>query len=369
MKQLLALVQPGDWFTTIDLKDAYFHVEIAPKHRKYLRFAFQGIAYEYNRLPFGYSLSPRTFSKCVATALQPLRAHGMRVFFYIDDLIVMAGSREQAMFCTAQLITHLTRLSFAINWKKSTPIPHQRALYLGVVLDAGTLRATLSESRRASLLQGVRRLRQGARVTAFTVMQTLGLMAAAHMMVPLGLIHMRRLLRWFQPALGSQEAQATAGDHTPLSEGQPPVLGFPDHLQRGSPLGRVTSYITVFTDASGTGWGGTCQKRAIGGRWALTESRHSNLLELRAVVFVLRHFRPLIQGEHVMVRSDNSTTVAYINKQGGVRSATLLTTAEELWLWASEVVLSLSSLHIPGLENEGADLMPCQASGCFTRRC
>ena len=63
------LVQPGDWFTTIDLKDAYFHVEIAPEHRKYLRFAFQGIAYEYNRLPFGYSLSPRTFSKCVATAL------------------------------------------------------------------------------------------------------------------------------------------------------------------------------------------------------------------------------------------------------------------------------------------------------------
>jgi len=125
IKQLLGLVLPGDWFTTIDLKDAYFHVEIAPKHRKYLRFAFQGVAYEYNRLPFGYSLSPHTFSKCVATALQPLRARGMRVFFYLDELIVMARSREQAMFCTAQLILHLTKLGFAINWKKSTPIPHQ----------------------------------------------------------------------------------------------------------------------------------------------------------------------------------------------------------------------------------------------------
>ena len=92
IKQLMGLVQPGDWFTTIDLKDAYFHVEIVPEHRKYVRFAFQGIAYEYNRLPFGYSLSPHTFSKCVATALQPLHAQGMRVFFYIDDLIVMAGS-------------------------------------------------------------------------------------------------------------------------------------------------------------------------------------------------------------------------------------------------------------------------------------
>jgi len=94
--QLLELVQPRDWFTTIDLKDAYFHVEIArkPKHRKYLRFAFMGIAYEYNRLSFDYSLSPRTFSKCVATALQPLRDHGMRVLYYLNDLIVMARSRE-----------------------------------------------------------------------------------------------------------------------------------------------------------------------------------------------------------------------------------------------------------------------------------
>ena len=65
-------MHPGNWFTTIDLKDVYFHVEIAPEHRKYLRCAFQGIAYEYNRLPFGYSLSPRTFS------VRPHRERGVR---------------------------------------------------------------------------------------------------------------------------------------------------------------------------------------------------------------------------------------------------------------------------------------------------
>jgi len=127
IKQLLGLLQPGDWFTTIDLRDAYFHVEIAPKHRKYLCFALQGVACEYNRLPFSYSLSPRTFSECVATALQPLRGRGMRVFFYLDDLIVMARSRERAMFYTVHLILHLTKLGLVINWKKSTAIPHQQA--------------------------------------------------------------------------------------------------------------------------------------------------------------------------------------------------------------------------------------------------
>ena len=109
----------------------------------------------------------------------------------------MARSREWAMFHTAQLILHLTKLGFAVNWKKSSPIPHQQVQYLGVLLDAGRLRATLSESRQASLFQAVCRLRRGATVTALTIMQTLGIMAAAHLLVPLGLLHMRRLQRWF----------------------------------------------------------------------------------------------------------------------------------------------------------------------------
>ena len=74
-------------------------------------------------------------------------------------------------------------------------------------------------------------------------------------------------------------------------------------------------------------------------------------------MLVLQHFKPLIQGKHVLVRSDNRTTAAYINRQGGVRSIALLTAAENLWLWVSQIVLSLRALHIPGRENRGADLI------------
>lgn len=52
IKWLLELVQLGDWFITIDLKDAYYHVDLALKHRKFLCFVFQAVAYKYNRLPF-----------------------------------------------------------------------------------------------------------------------------------------------------------------------------------------------------------------------------------------------------------------------------------------------------------------------------
>ena len=98
---------------------------VIPKHRKFLRFSFLGSHYQYNRLPFGYSLAPQTFSKCVETVLRPLDATGMRVLFYLDDLLLMARSKEEAAIQTKKLVIHLTNSGFAINWKKSSPLPPQ----------------------------------------------------------------------------------------------------------------------------------------------------------------------------------------------------------------------------------------------------
>lgn len=65
--RLLELLQPGNWFTTIHLRDAYFHVEVLPKHRKFLHFAFQRVAYEYNRLLQFQQMSGHS----AAVAMQP----------------------------------------------------------------------------------------------------------------------------------------------------------------------------------------------------------------------------------------------------------------------------------------------------------
>ncbi len=51
---MIKCIQPQDWFAAIDLKDAYFHVSILPRHRPFLRFAFEGRAWQYKVLPFGH---------------------------------------------------------------------------------------------------------------------------------------------------------------------------------------------------------------------------------------------------------------------------------------------------------------------------
>ncbi len=56
-----------------DIKDGYFHIQIVKRHRNFLRFAFEGKAYQYCVLPFGLALAPRTFTKCMDAALAQLR--------------------------------------------------------------------------------------------------------------------------------------------------------------------------------------------------------------------------------------------------------------------------------------------------------
>ncbi|KAL0152042.1 hypothetical protein M9458_052646, partial [Cirrhinus mrigala] len=64
LKQILSHVRARDWFISVDLKDAYFHIQVAPRHRHFLRFAFEGIAYQFTVLPFGLSLAPQLRADC-----------------------------------------------------------------------------------------------------------------------------------------------------------------------------------------------------------------------------------------------------------------------------------------------------------------
>lgn len=135
---LIQLVRPGNWFTSIDLKDTYFHISIYPPRRKYLRFLFQGVAYKYTVLLFGLSLSPRVFVKCNEAAIAPLRERGIRLATYLDDWLLLAHTREEAVSHAQIVLSHLQDLVFVVNTDMSVLQPSQKIAFLGLILDSVT---------------------------------------------------------------------------------------------------------------------------------------------------------------------------------------------------------------------------------------
>src|SRR4029434_2161073 len=138
-RRLVQFIRPNDWFITIDLKDGYFHIPIHHRHRRYLRFAFGGIAYQFNALPCGLALAPRVFKKCVEAAIAPLRQRGLRLFNYLDDWLVCSHSRAAAVQDCHLVVAHLYRLGFVINREKSVLCPRQVTHFLGMILDSTSM--------------------------------------------------------------------------------------------------------------------------------------------------------------------------------------------------------------------------------------
>ncbi|KAI2649329.1 ORF V: Enzymatic polyprotein [Labeo rohita] len=327
-KRMLTCIRPQDWFAAIDLKDAYFHVSILPRHRPFLRFAFEGRAYQYKVLPFGLSLSPRVFTKVAEAALSPLWQTGIRILNYLDDWLLIAHSRDLLCEQRDLVLRHLSHLGLQVNREKSKLSPVQRISFLGVELDSVSMTARLTNERAQSVLKCLESFRHKTAVPLKTFQRLLGHMAAAAAVTPLGLLHMRPLQRWLH-----DRVPRWAWHRGTLRIGVSPQCrrlfspwSDPAFLQAGVPLGQVSRHLVVYTDASSTGWGAVCNGQAASGSWTGPRLQwHINCLELLAVLLALRRFRPTLRHKHVLVRTDSTATVAYINRQGGLRSRRMRT--------------------------------------------
>ncbi|CAM4664548.1 unnamed protein product [Leuciscus chuanchicus] len=140
--------------------------------------------------------------------------------------------------------------------------------------------------------------------------------------------------------------------HTPSSSDSDLPSDKPQFLRAGVPLKRVSRHVVVSTDASATGWGAMCNGHAAAGsRTGPQRLWHVNCLELLAVRLALHR---LLRGQHVLVRSDNTATVAYINRQGGLRSRRMSQLARHLLIWSQKHLRSLRAIYIPGDLNHAA---------------
>ena len=78
-------IQLNDWAFSLDLKDAYLHIPIHHRSRKYLRFTLGGRVYQFKALPFGLSTSPFVFTRLMIVIATFLRRRAITLHPYLDD--------------------------------------------------------------------------------------------------------------------------------------------------------------------------------------------------------------------------------------------------------------------------------------------
>lgn len=150
---------------------------------QFLCFAFEGRTYQFHVLPFGLSLSPQIFTRCIAAALSPVQEKRdlPRSLSGRLDWLICSVICEQAAHKTTCLLTYVAHLGLTVNLSKSCLIHSLQVIFIGIAFDSVALTASPSPQQVSDIL-GFLRL--------------LGKLAAASFVVPLGVLSQRPLQVW-----------------------------------------------------------------------------------------------------------------------------------------------------------------------------
>lgn len=115
----------------------------------------------------------------------------------------------------------------------------------------------------------------------------------------------------------------------------PPLKAFswwtqPTHLRLGVALGSVTKREVVTTGMSSLDWGALWNGRGV--EPPKERSPYQFFGAAGSLLSLAEFCLHKVQGRHVLVRTDNTTVVSYINHQGGLRSPSRHCVARKLLL-------------------------------------
>ncbi|XP_067661149.1 uncharacterized protein [Haliotis asinina] len=236
LDQIRAKLSPGAWMASLDLQDAYLHVPIFPRHRKFLRFIFNGLL------------------------------------------------RKQLDFSTRLL----QQLGWIINIEKSQLEPAQELTFIGGLFLTRLNLVRVPPDRWQKILAFTDRA-LSLPLTLREWQSLLGLLTSAQDLTLRGRLMLRPLQRFLLPFIRENDLQS--------SFLLPPHLH--QYLRWWTVEWNVCAGVCLtsfnhdhelFVDASLLGWGAHLNGQTTSGLWSDAEREwHINNLEMQAVILAVRH--------------------------------------------------------------------------------
>ena len=82
LRVAMALFEHGEWMFSFYIKLGYHHIDVAPHHRKYLGFAWEG---KFSHVAIWIVITPYVFTKMMRPLVRLWRNQGLKSVMYLDD--------------------------------------------------------------------------------------------------------------------------------------------------------------------------------------------------------------------------------------------------------------------------------------------
>ena len=139
---IFATLNGGKIFSQIDLRDAYFQVELDEESQKICTIATHRGNYKMIRLPFGVKTAPAIFQSIMDAMLAGLEF----ATAYLDDIIIVSKSADEHILHLKEVLNRLENYGFRVKAEKCSFFG-QSINYLGLIIDKNGRRPDPSKTK------------------------------------------------------------------------------------------------------------------------------------------------------------------------------------------------------------------------------
>ncbi|GFW55072.1 retrovirus-related Pol polyprotein from transposon 17.6 [Trichonephila clavipes] len=137
-------LQGAKVYTTLDLKNGFFHVDVNEDCKRLTSFVVPDGQFDFNKVPFGLSTSPSVFQRYVYSIFRELMRKGV-VIIYMDDLIIPAKDEKEGLEKLREVLEVASKYGLEMKFKECQFL-RRKVEFLGHVVENGTIRPSIEKT-------------------------------------------------------------------------------------------------------------------------------------------------------------------------------------------------------------------------------
>ena len=349
----------GCYMAKIDIRHAFRLCPVHPDDWPLLGYHWLGKYFVDVCLPFGSRSSPCIFN-AFADSLQWILVTKFALAaltHYLDDFFLCAFSLSDGLYKMelVQTVFNLVGVPVALDKLEG---PSQVISYLGIEIDSINSVIRLPDDKLFELRTMITTWLNRKKCTKRELLSLIGSLSFACKVIRPGRIFLRRLI-------DLSTSVSKLHHHIDISSCvRLDLVMWSNFLQswNGSsflPEPPVTAEsLSLFTDASFTGFGGFFQGQWISQPWPFDVSQvtHISFLELFAVFATVSTFSELLVNKHFVIFTDNEAIVS-VWSTGSSKDKQIMALVREMFFLCTQFNLTIRFRHVPGVQNTFADLL------------